>query len=56
MKTVVLKFGGTSIGNIDRIKKVANIIGSYKKKNIGVIVVSSAISGATNDLIKKQKN
>ena len=55
MKTVVLKFGGTSVGNIDRIKKVANIIGSYKKKNIGVIVVSSAMSGATNDLIKKTK-
>ena len=55
MKTVVLKFGGTSVGNIERIKKVANIIGSYKKKNIGVIVVSSAISGATNDLIKKTK-
>jgi aspartate kinase len=55
MKTVVLKFGGTSIGNIERIKKVANIIGSYKKKNIGVIVVSSAMSGTTNDLIKKAK-
>jgi aspartate kinase len=55
MKTVVLKFGGTSVGNIDRIKKVANIIGSYKKKNVGVIVVSSAMSGATNDLIKKTK-
>jgi len=55
MKTVVLKFGGTSVGNIERIKKVANIIGSYKKKNIGVIVVSSAMSGVTNDLIKKTK-
>jgi len=55
MKTVVLKFGGTSVGNIDRIKKVANIIGSYKKKDIGVIVVSSAMSGATNDLINKTK-
>jgi len=55
MKIVVLKFGGTSVGSIDRIKKVANIIGSYKKKNIGVIVVSSAMSGATNDLIKKTK-
>ena len=53
MKTVVLKFGGTSVGSIDRIKNVANIIGSYKKKNIGVIVVSSAMSGTTNDLIKK---
>jgi len=55
MKTVVLKFGGTSVGNIDRIKIVANIIRSYKKKNIGVIVVSSAMSGATNDLVKKTK-
>ena len=55
MKTVVLKFGGTSVGNIDRIKKVANIIASYKKKNIGVIVVSSAMSGTTNNLIKKTK-
>jgi len=55
MKTVVLKFGGTSVGSIDRIKKVANIIGSYKKKNIRVIVVSSAMSGTTNDLIKKTK-
>ncbi|MBD1156638.1 aspartate kinase [Pelagibacterales bacterium SAG-MED20] len=55
MKTVVLKFGGTSVGSIKRIKKVANIIVSYKKKKLGVIVVSSAISGATNDLIKKTK-
>ncbi len=55
MKTVVLKFGGTSVGNIERIKKVANIIGSYKKKKIRVIVVSSAMSGATNDLIKKTR-
>jgi len=55
MKTVVLKFGGTSVGSIDRIKEVANIICSYKKKNIGVIVVSSAMSGSTNDLVKKTK-
>ena len=55
MKTVVLKFGGTSVGNIDRIKNVAKIISSYKKKSIRVIVVSSAMSGTTNDLIKKTK-
>jgi aspartate kinase len=53
MKTVVLKFGGTSVGTIERIKNVANIIGSYRKRNLGIIVVSSAISGTTNDLIKK---
>ena len=55
MKTVVLKFGGTSIGNIDRIKNVAKIIASYKRKKLGVIVVSSAMSGSTNELIKKTK-
>ena len=55
MKTVVLKFGGTSVGDIKRIKRVAKIIASYKKKNIGIIVVSSAMSGNTNDLIKKSK-
>ena len=32
MKTVVLKFGGTSVGSIDRIKKVCKIISSYKKR------------------------
>ena len=53
MKTVVLKFGGTSVGSIDRIKNVAKIISSYKKKKMGVIVVSSAMSGTTNELIKK---
>jgi len=55
MKTVVLKFGGTSVGNIDRIKNVAKIIARYKKKKIGVIVVSSAMSGTTNQLIKQTK-
>ena len=53
MKIVVLKFGGTSVGSIERIKKVAKIITTYKKKRFKVIVVSSAMSGATNDLIKK---
>ena len=55
MKIVVLKFGGTSVGTIEKIKKVADIIGNYKKKNYKVIVVSSAMSGVTNDLIKKSR-
>ena len=53
MKIVVLKFGGTSVGTIKKIKRVAEIIAAYKKKNYKVIVVSSAMSGATNELIKK---
>ena len=55
MKIVVLKFGGTSVGGIDRIKKVAKIIATYKKKKFKIIVVSSAMSGTTNDLINKSK-
>ena len=53
MKIVVLKFGGTSVGTIKKIKKVAEIIVNYKKKKYNVIVVSSAMSGVTNELIKK---
>ena len=33
MKIVVLKFGGTSVGTTKKIKKVAEIIADYKKKN-----------------------
>jgi len=55
VKIVVLKFGGTSVGSIKKIKKVAEIIANYKKKNFKVIVVSSAMSGVTNELIKKSK-
>ena len=43
MKTIVLKFGGTSVGTIDRVKKVCKIIAFYKKKKNRVLVVSSAI-------------
>ena len=56
MKTVVLKFGGTSVGSLERIKRIAKIIISYKKKYYRVIVVSSAMSGTTNDLVKKTKS
>ena len=55
MKTVVLKFGGTSVGSIDRIKKICKIIAFYKKKRNRVVVVSSAMSGVTNDLVSKSK-
>ena len=55
MKIVVLKFGGTSVGTIEKIKNVANIIENYKKKKYRVIVVSSAMSGVTNDLVKKSE-
>ena len=54
MKIIVLKFGGTSVGSILRIKKVAKIIKSYLK-NYKVIVLSSAMSGTTNNLVNMSK-
>tara|TARA_Y100000992_G_scaffold74095_1_gene46756 strand:+ start:78 stop:1292 length:1215 start_codon:yes stop_codon:yes gene_type:complete len=56
MKIVVLKFGGTSVGTIKKIKKIADIVADYKKKKYKVIVISSAMSGVTNELIKKSKD
>ena len=55
MKIVVLKFGGTSVGSIEKIRNISNIIQNYRKKGNKVIVVSSAMSGVTNDLIKKSR-
>ena len=55
MKIIVLKFGGTSVGSLEKIKKVSKIIISYVKKRYKVIVVSSAMSGVTNELLLKTK-
>ena len=55
MKIVVLKFGGTSVGTIEKINNVCNIIIKYFKKKYKVIVISSAMSGVTNELVKKSK-
>ena len=48
----VLKFGGTSVGSSDSIKKVVEIIADYSAANTHVAVVSSALSGVTNKLIE----
>jgi len=53
MEKIVLKFGGTSLGTIDKIKKVANIVKNRKDKGNSIIVVVSAMSGVTNDLKEK---
>ncbi len=55
MKIIVLKFGGSSVGTIEKIKKIADIIQSFKKRNYKIIVVSSAMSGVTNELVQKSK-
>ena len=53
MKRLVLKFGGTSVGTIEKIKNVANIIKKRQSEGNEIIVVVSAMSGVTNELVKK---
>ena len=55
MKRLVLKFGGTSVGSITKIKNVANIVKKKHEEGNEIIVVVSAMSGVTNDLIKKSQ-
>ena len=52
MARIVLKFGGTSVGDTDRIKKVAHKIKAEVDRGSQVAVVVSAMSGATNQLVK----
>ena len=49
MNLVVMKFGGTSVGSIDKINNVANII-EKQLNDIKLIVVLSAMSGVTNKM------
>ena len=52
----VLKFGGTSVGSIERIQHVANIVKKEYDSGNKVIVIVSAMSGKTNELLKLSKD
>ena len=52
MSTIVLKFGGTSVATTDLIESAANIVKSEYDKGNNIVVVVSAMSGATNQLIE----
>jgi aspartate kinase len=56
MSLLVLKFGGTSVGSCEKITKVAKLIKKYHDKRNKIIVVSSAMTGVTNDLVRKSKS
>jgi len=53
MKVVVKKFGGTSVGDVAKIKEVAKLVYNYTRDNpeTRVLVVLSAMSGETNKLV-----
>jgi aspartate kinase len=48
---IVQKYGGTSVGNIERIKAVAERVSNTKKQGNNVVVIVSAMSGETDKLI-----
>ncbi len=52
----VLKFGGTSVGSIERIHHVAKIIKKETDSGNQIIAVVSAMSGKTNELIKLSRD
>ena len=54
-KIIVQKLGGTSVGSVERIDAVAEIIKNASKSN-DIIVVVSAMGGETNKLIKLSKH
>jgi aspartate kinase len=51
MARLVMKFGGTSVANMDRIKRVAKRVGVEVANGHEVIVIVSAMSGKTNELV-----
>jgi aspartate kinase len=51
MPRLVMKFGGTSVANLDRIRRVAKRVGLEVAKGYEVIVVVSAMAGKTNELV-----
>jgi aspartate kinase len=55
MALLVQKYGGTSVGNTDRIKNVAKRVAQYRAKGDQVVVVVSAMSGVTDNLIRLAK-
>lgn len=58
MKLVVKKFGGTSVGDISRIRNVAKLLKEFKQENpdTELVVVVSAMAGETNKLIALAKS
>lgn len=51
MALIVQKYGGTSVGSVERINHVADKVHAYRKQGHDVVVVLSAMSGETNRLV-----
>ncbi|HXA79755.1 MAG TPA: aspartate kinase [Opitutaceae bacterium] len=56
MSRIVQKYGGTSVGDVERIKKVAERIKASRDEGHEIVVVVSARAGVTNELIARAKS
>ena len=52
MALIVQKYGGTSVGTVERIQAVAERVARFRERGDQVVVVVSAMSGETNRLIE----
>ena len=55
MALIVQKYGGTSVGSVDRIRSVASRVARYHREGHQLVVVVSAMAGETNKLIALAK-
>ncbi|HVV70732.1 MAG TPA: aspartate kinase, partial [Verrucomicrobiae bacterium] len=56
MALIVQKYGGTSVGNTERIRNVAGRVAKARSRGDKIVVVVSAMSGVTDNLIKMAKD
>jgi aspartate kinase len=56
MSRIVQKYGGTSVGDVERIKKVAERIKAARDEGNEIVVIVSARAGVTNELIARAKS
>lgn len=56
MNIIVQKYGGTSVENKEKLKRICNRIIQYKEKNNKMVIVVSAMGKETDHLIQKAKN
>ena len=52
MSIIVQKYGGTSVGSVERMRHVADLIIAERNAGYQVVVVASAMAGTTNHLVK----
>ncbi|MEJ2507058.1 MAG: aspartate kinase [Ignavibacteriaceae bacterium] len=55
MSLIVQKYGGSSVSDVDKLNKIAQLIATVKKQGFNVVVVVSAMGKTTNQLIEMAK-